>query len=179
MLKVIAANAVWCINLNPSVGWNYLSIPKFQRLPRLSLGMDKQFHPTLYDWCDYISRQGLKLIHVSKKGLNVAHGVIKCWFISNQIEKPLRLLSNRHRCLRLCYLGRVRPCALYKLINQTPWTQGIRCDDLHKHYKLSLINGLVVSSSERLSDGSHEMITRGLSAYAASLLFSKIGVQTS
>ena len=30
-----------------NVGWNYLSIPKLQRLHRWSLGMDKLFHPTL------------------------------------------------------------------------------------------------------------------------------------
>ena len=27
------------------MGWNYLSIPKLQRLHRWSLGMDKSFHP--------------------------------------------------------------------------------------------------------------------------------------
>ena len=30
--------------------------------------MDKQFHPILYNGCDYISMLGLKLIHVSKMG---------------------------------------------------------------------------------------------------------------
>ena len=34
----------------------------------LSLRMDKQFHPTLYNECNYISTVGLKLIHVSKLG---------------------------------------------------------------------------------------------------------------
>ena len=50
------------------MGWNYLSIPKLQRLFRWSLGMDKWFHPTLYLVCDYLSMLGLKLIHVSKSG---------------------------------------------------------------------------------------------------------------
>ena len=50
------------------MGWNYLSIPKLQRLYRLSLGMDKYFHPTLYWACDYLSMLGLKLNHVSKRG---------------------------------------------------------------------------------------------------------------
>ena len=48
--------------------WNYLSIPKLQRLHRWSLGMDKLFHPILYNGCDYISMLGLKLNHVSKRG---------------------------------------------------------------------------------------------------------------
>ena len=48
--------------------WNYLSIPKLQRLHRWSLGMDKYFHPILYNGCDYISMLGLKLNHVSKRG---------------------------------------------------------------------------------------------------------------
>ena len=30
--------------------------------------MDKLFHPTLYNWCDYLSLLGLKLMHVSKMG---------------------------------------------------------------------------------------------------------------
>ena len=51
------------------MGWNYLSIPKLQRLHRWSLGMDKQFHPMLYWACDYLSMLGFKLNHVSKKGL--------------------------------------------------------------------------------------------------------------
>ena len=48
--------------------WNYLSIPKLQRCNRWSLGMDKQFHPTLYQAGYYLSMLGLKLNHVSKKG---------------------------------------------------------------------------------------------------------------
>ena len=44
------------------MGWNYLSIPKLQRCNRWSLGMDKLFHSTLYNGCDYISMLGLKLI---------------------------------------------------------------------------------------------------------------------
>ena len=48
--------------------WNYLSIPKLQRLHRWSLGRDKKFHPTLYQVCEYLSMLGLKLIHVSKRG---------------------------------------------------------------------------------------------------------------
>ena len=50
------------------MGWNYLSIPKLQRCNRWSLGMDKLFHRTLYQACDYLSMLGLKLNHVSKRG---------------------------------------------------------------------------------------------------------------
>ena len=39
------------------MGWNYLSIHKLQRCNRWSLGMDKQFHPTLYYVCNYLSMQ--------------------------------------------------------------------------------------------------------------------------
>ena len=50
------------------MGWNYLSVPKLQRLHRWSLGMDKLFHPTLYNGCDYLSMLGLRLNHVGKSG---------------------------------------------------------------------------------------------------------------
>ena len=30
--------------------------------------MEKQFHPTLYTGCNYLSMMGLKLIHISKRG---------------------------------------------------------------------------------------------------------------
>ena len=49
------------------MGWNYLSIPKLQRCSRWSLGMDKWFHPTLYNGCNYLSILCLKLNHVSKR----------------------------------------------------------------------------------------------------------------
>ena len=49
------------------MGWNYLSIPKLQRLHRWSLGMDKSFHPTHYQACNYLSMLGLKINRVSKR----------------------------------------------------------------------------------------------------------------
>ena len=51
------------------MGWNYLSIPKLKRCNRWSLGLDKQFHPTLYNGCNYLSMVGLKIKHVSKMGV--------------------------------------------------------------------------------------------------------------
>ena len=44
-----------------------LIIHKLQRLHRWSLGMDKLFHPTLYNRCNDLSMLGWKLNHVSKK----------------------------------------------------------------------------------------------------------------
>ena len=48
------------------MGWKYVSIPKLHN--RWSLGMDNQFHPTLYQACDGLSMLGSKLNHVSKRG---------------------------------------------------------------------------------------------------------------
>ena len=50
------------------MGFNYLSIPKLQRLHRWCLGMDKWFHNTRYYECDQFSMLRFKFIHVSKKG---------------------------------------------------------------------------------------------------------------
>ena len=47
--------------------YSYLSIPKLQ-YNRWSLGMDKQFYPTPYWPCDYLSMLRLMLILVSKVG---------------------------------------------------------------------------------------------------------------
>ena len=50
------------------MGWNYLSIPKPQRLHRWSIGMDKLFYPIFCKKWSYLSMLGLKLIHISKRG---------------------------------------------------------------------------------------------------------------
>ena len=50
------------------MGYNYLSIPKPQRLNRWSLGMYKYFHPIFHSECNYLSILRLKLNHVSKMG---------------------------------------------------------------------------------------------------------------
>ena len=49
------------------MGWNYLYIRKLQWLYCWSLGMDKEFHPTLYNGCNYLSMLGLKLNLISKR----------------------------------------------------------------------------------------------------------------
>ena len=55
------------------------SIPKLQRLRRLSLGMDKWFYPTLYWAFDYLYMLGLKLNHISKGGGAEAQSVGLCF----------------------------------------------------------------------------------------------------
>ena len=44
-----------------------LSLWALVKLHCWSLGMDKWFHPTLYNGCNYLSIQGLYLIHVGKR----------------------------------------------------------------------------------------------------------------
>ena len=85
------------------MAWNYLSVPKLQRLNRWSLGMDKWFHPTLHRACDYLSLLGLKLSHVSKRGHRTrgwsarryTHGVVVFWFlVVTQLIPVGRFISN-------------------------------------------------------------------------------------
>ena len=47
------------------MGWNYLSIPKLQRLHCWSLGINIYFIPTYCNGCNYSSMLRLKFIHVS------------------------------------------------------------------------------------------------------------------
>ena len=49
-------------------GWNYLSIQKLPTIATLKFAMDKLFHPTLYNACDYLSMPGIKSIYISKMG---------------------------------------------------------------------------------------------------------------
>ena len=42
------------------------------------LGMDKLFHPTVYNECNYLSMLGLKLNHVSKRGPWCPFGLNSC-----------------------------------------------------------------------------------------------------
>ena len=57
------------LHAQQSAELNYLSISKVKRLQRWSLGMDKWFHPTLYNLngSNYLSMLGSKLIHVSNR----------------------------------------------------------------------------------------------------------------
>ena len=51
-----------------SIEWNYFFISKIQRCKRLSLVMDKEFHPARFNGCNYVSMLELKLSYVSKRG---------------------------------------------------------------------------------------------------------------
>ena len=70
--------------------WNYLSIPKLQRLHSWSLGMDKLFHPTCYNGCNNVSMLGLTLNHVSKRGPRFCC-VLLCSGIGRFRQPPGRL----------------------------------------------------------------------------------------
>ena len=54
-------------------------------LYRWSLEMDKQFHPTLHNGCNYLSTLGLKLNHVSKRGF--------CLWSSDPVHRISQLSS--------------------------------------------------------------------------------------
>ena len=78
-LKVIY---LWSISLKTTFipAWNtpsnitkwemklFIHEPKLYQLHHWSLGMDKLFHLTLYNGCNYLSMLGLKLNHTSKMG---------------------------------------------------------------------------------------------------------------
>ena len=51
--------------------WDQITspFPNFNGATVEVLGMDKQFHPTLYNTCDYLPMLGLKLINVSKRDI--------------------------------------------------------------------------------------------------------------
>ena len=53
----------------PSKVWDKITypFPNFNSCTVDVLGMDKLFHPTLYNGCNYLSMLGFKLIHVSKR----------------------------------------------------------------------------------------------------------------
>ena len=51
-------NMVKSLNASQYAWWNYLSIIKLHRCSCQSWGMEKQFHPTFYQACDYWSMLG-------------------------------------------------------------------------------------------------------------------------
>ena len=54
--------------------WNEFIYP-FLNFNGASLGIDKQFHPTLYNECNYLSILVLELYHFSKRG----HSIVAPW----------------------------------------------------------------------------------------------------
>ena len=59
----------WVFTCPDKCGMKYLFIAKLQRCCRWCLEKDKQFQHTVNDWLNYWSTLGLKLNHVSKRGL--------------------------------------------------------------------------------------------------------------
>ena len=60
----------WISNHMSSKVWDKITYPflNFNDCTRWGLGMDKQFHPAIYNRCNYLSMCGLKLYHVSERG---------------------------------------------------------------------------------------------------------------
>ena len=63
------------------MGWNYLFIHQLQWCNHWSLEMDKYFHPTFYNGCNYLFMLGLMLYQVSMMGYsyNSTKHHTKCW----------------------------------------------------------------------------------------------------
>ena len=104
------------INFNPSmdkqshtrqsVGWNYLYIPKPNgcavEVHHWSLGIDKPFHPTLCQACDYFSILRLKLSYVSNRGhwgLNKMVGSFHTTLPNEISNKPCNFIQVSPRCV--------------------------------------------------------------------------------
>ena len=65
------------------MGWNYLPIPKLHRWYYWSLGIDRSFHPILYNGRNYLSMLRFKLNRVSKRGpsgWNTYRDPLGCYF---------------------------------------------------------------------------------------------------
>ena len=59
LLLTCTSTPTWISNHMPSKMWDEITYP----FPNFwSLGMDKQFHPTLYNGCNYLFMLGLKLM---------------------------------------------------------------------------------------------------------------------
>ena len=63
----------WISNHMTNKVWDEITypFPNFNGATIDVLGMNKLFHPTIYNGCDYISTLGLKLIYVSKGATNM------------------------------------------------------------------------------------------------------------
>ena len=82
--------SAWISNYIHCKVWDEITctFSNFNGKHRWSLGMDKLFHPTLYNGRNYMSMLGLKLIHVSKKGpgINKGHSILcyRVWFFGSK-----------------------------------------------------------------------------------------------
>ena len=80
---------------------------------RLSLGMDKYYHPTLYNGRDYLCMLGLKLIHTSK----MVPGEQKSWmirwrfqFLVSSDDLPR---GNEQKCQQYWFIFTFSPYSLF------------------------------------------------------------------
>ena len=76
----------WICNHMPSRVWDLITYPfdNVNGLHSWSLGMDKIFHSTLCNGCNYLCVLGLKLIHNSKRGswyTLLMFLMLKVWYI--------------------------------------------------------------------------------------------------
>ena len=94
----------WCFMRRQNVGM-IIELPcsRFHSPPftvaSFKLGMVIQIHPTLYDWCNYSSIPGLKLIHVSKVhkfNWNMEHCDENEWITSNEMTGIWLRLRSMH-----------------------------------------------------------------------------------
>ena len=69
------------------MGWNYSSIMKLQRLHGWSFEMDKEFHSTPSNGCNYLSMLGVKLFHISKMSLRYRFGCTLSIWIHQSFTK--------------------------------------------------------------------------------------------
>ena len=127
--------------------WNYLSIPKLQRLHRWSLGMDKKCHPTLYNVCNHLSLLRLKLNHVGKRGP---------WYLPPLLHRTISIKSQQRQYpgmyqalepVVLIVLGAVDTLFLKFSRSQTPGAclvhPGVR-DNFIQHVNTSVLIVLVL-----------------------------------
>ena len=115
------------------MGWNYLSIPKCQRLHRWRLGMDKWFHN--FHVCNYLSMLGLTVNHVTK----LRPGKQSKTHISRDILFTSRSLI---QCFRLCLL-----LHMTKSISCTVILWFTPCDTItHENHKWNIMLGTAKSN---------------------------------
>ena len=93
-MEYLYSHPAWISN-HMHAGWNYLAIPKLQRLHRWSLELEKWLNHILYNGCNYLFMLGLKLIRVSKRHhpppaharIHASHMVNS--LISGHISRPI------------------------------------------------------------------------------------------
>ena len=118
-----------------NVGWNYLSIPKLQRMNRWSLGMDKELHITLNWTCDYLSMLGLKLQHVSKGGP---------WYIDKLSRWFTEIIHNHVRTECIFYEG-LHYCEYIKATHTVISNQNVVVDIVAQIIVIKLVKLILLS----------------------------------